>query len=464
MPPYDLYPGATEPIWYGDRKVYSVTGFSHGIRKLVNDLPLYWVEGEVSELRHQAKYSLVYFTLKDPNNGFVLNCTMPRGKFEALRLNIQNGDLVQVNGRAEIYLARGTFQLKVLTMEHAGRGLLMQQLEALAAKLEAEGLFSPDRKQPLPFLPRRVGVVTGADAAAQGDFVRNVQERYPPVKLVIVETLVQGDRAAPQVVAAIRKLDAMEDIDVIVVTRGGGAFEDFLPFSDERVCRTIAAARTPIVSAIGHEKDSPISDHVADLRVSTPTAAARTVVPEYAVLLEQLARAHTSLTRRGSDRLAQRVSSLASMRVRLDARSPARFLDERRRYLTGLARRSRGRLDAVVTQRRHALALRRRGLATIGPRIDRAHAALARDHRDLVRLSATRVSDHRARHAALLATLRALSPRATLARGYAIVRSGPAGDGPIIRDAAAQTPGDAVTIALHSGTLRATIESAETTT
>jgi len=318
MPPHDLYPGATEPIWYGDRKVYSVTGFNHGVKKLVSDLPIFWVEGEVSELRHTPRYSLVYLTLKDPNNGFMLSGTMPRGRFEALGLNVQNGDLVQAQGRAEVYPARGTLQLKIMTMEHAGRGLLMQQLEALAAKLQAEGLFDESRKRPLPFLPRRVGVVTGAEAAAQGDFVRQITERYPLVKLVIVETLVQGDRAAPQIVAAIRKLDAMEDIDVIVVTRGGGAFEDMLPFSDERVCRAIAASSTPTVSAIGHEKDSPISDHVADLRVSTPTAAARTVVPDYAVLIDGLERAQLALTRRGGDRLNQRVQAMASMRLRLD--------------------------------------------------------------------------------------------------------------------------------------------------
>ena len=460
MPPHDLYPGATEPIWYGERKVYSVTGFNHGVKNLISDLPMFWVEGEVSELRHTPRYSLVYLTLKDPNNGFMLSGTMPRGRFESLGLNISNGDLIQAQGRAELYPARGSFQLKIMTMEHAGRGLLMQQLEALAAKLQSEGLFDPARKRPLPFLPRKVGVVTGAEAAAQGDFVRQITERYPLVKLVIVETLVQGDRAAPQIVAAIRKLDAMEDVDVIVVTRGGGAFEDMLPFSDERVCRAIAASSTPTVSAIGHEKDSPISDHVADLRVSTPTAAARTVVPDHAVLVDQLERAQRALTRRGTDRLNQRLTAMSALRLRLDARSPARFLDERRRYLANMISRSRMSLGATVDDRRHVLARHRRGLSTIVPRVEHARRALGRERRDLGRLVATRVGEHRARHGAAVGKLRALSPRATLLRGYAIVRGA---DDEIVRDARTQTPGDAVTLTLASGTLHATIRAAKDT-
>ena len=204
-----MYEGATEPLWYGERKVWSVTGFILGVRSRIVDIPSLWVEGEISELkvpRAGQRLSTVFFTLKDPHNGFMINCTIPKSRFEALKLDLRDGDLVQCFGRPDIYAARGTFQLRVQGMEHAGRGLILQQLEALKAKLEAEGLFDESRKRPLPYLPRRVGVITGAGAAAQGDFLRNVYERFPPVKLVMIETLVQGERAAPMLVAALRRM------------------------------------------------------------------------------------------------------------------------------------------------------------------------------------------------------------------------------------------------------------------
>ena len=331
-----MYEGATEPLWYGERKVWSVTGFVLGVRSRIVDVPTLWVEGEISELKVPQRVQTVFFTLKDPNNGFMLSCTIPKARYEALRLDLRDGDQVQCFGRPDIYAARGTFQLRVQSMEHAGRGLLLQQLEALKAKLEAEGLFDPARKRPLPFLPRRVGVITGAGAAAQGDFLRNVHERFPPVKLVMIETLVQGERAAAQIVAALRRMQQVEDVDVIVVTRGGGAFEDFLPFSDERVCRAIAACPIPVVSAIGHEKDTPISDFVADLRVSTPTAAARTVVPDWREVTTGLERAQRSMRRRGAEHVRARAERVAMLRTRLADRSPARFVEERRRWIDAL--------------------------------------------------------------------------------------------------------------------------------
>lgn len=440
MPPAAdaIYPGAREPIWYGDRKVYSVTGFTLGVRSRIIDLPALWVEGELSELRHQQRLSLVYFTLKDPNNGFMLSCNMPRTRFESFGLDLRDGDLVQVHGRPDIYAARGTFQMRVQSIEHAGRGLLMQQLEALKDKLSREGLFDDARKRQLPFLPRRVGVITGADAAAQGDFVRNVTERFPPVRLVIFETLVQGERAAPQLVAALRRLQQMDAVDVIVITRGGGAFEDFLPFWDERLCRAIAACPIPVVSAIGHEKDSPLSDLVADVRESTPTAAARTVVPDHTLLVAGLERARLAMRRRGSEHLSRRFRHVEALKARLDSCSPGRVLDARRQHIAVLAGRSRGAM------------LRR---------VELAVASLARDRRDLSRAALVRVEQHAARQRELVGRLRALSPAATLERGYAIVRRD--SDGAIIRDAASAAIGDRITIKLASGMLGAKLDTVE---
>ncbi|MCW2925883.1 MAG: exodeoxyribonuclease large subunit, partial [Thermoleophilia bacterium] len=396
-----MYDGATEPLWFGDRKVWSVTGFVLGVRSRIVDIPTLWVQGEVSELkvpRPGQKLATTFFTLKDPNNGFLINCTIPKSRFEALGLDLRDGDLVQCFGRPDIYAARGTFQLRVQSVELAGRGLLLQQLEALKAKLAEEGLFDESRKRPLPFLPRRIGVITGAGAAAQGDFLRNVYERFPPAKLCMFETLVQGERAAPMVIAALRRLDAMEDVDVIVITRGGGAFEDFLPFSDERLCRAIAACGTPVVSAIGHEKDSPISDDVADLRVSTPTAAARTVVPDWTEVTTGLDRARLSMRRRGTEHVHGRGERLAIYRARLADRSPARFVEERRRWI-----------DAV----------RARSVASLQRRVETGFTQIGRDRRDMERCYRARLAVRGARLAGATGRLRALSPRAVLDRGYA---------------------------------------------
>lgn len=436
----DMYEGATEPLWYGERKVWSVTGFLLGCRSRIVDIPSLWIEGEISELkvpRPGQKLATVFFSLKDPNNGWMVSATMPKSRFEALRLDLRDGDLVQCFGRPDIYTRRGTFQLRVQGMEHAGRGLILQQLEALKAKLEAEGLFDEARKRPLPYLPRRVGVITGAGAAAQGDFLRNVHERFPPVKLVMIETLVQGERAAPMLVAALRRLQQVEDVDVIVITRGGGAFEDFLPFSDERLCRAIAACPTPVVSAIGHEKDSPISDWVADLRVSTPTAAARTVVPDHAEVVGRLARVQQAMRRRGTEHVRGRGERLTMLRARLADRSPRRFVEERSRWI-----------DAV----------RDRGRLSVERRIHDGRASLARDRRDMERCFSARVHERQARLAGTIGRLRALSPTAVVERGYAIVRGA---DGAVVRDAAGIRPGEQVRVAVARGTLHATVDEVE---
>jgi exodeoxyribonuclease VII large subunit len=438
-----MYEGATEPLWYGERKVWSVTGFILGVRSRIVDIPTLWVEGEISELkvpRPGQKLATVFFTLKDPNNGFMVSCTMPKARYEALRLDLRDGDLVQCFGRPDIYAARGTFQLRVQSMEHAGRGLILQQLEALKAKLEAEGLFDESRKRPLPFLPRRVGVITGAGAAAQGDFLRNVQERFPPVKLVMCEVLVQGERAAPMIVAALRRMQQIEDVDVIVVTRGGGAFEDFLPFSDERVLRAIAACPTPVVSAIGHEKDSPISDNVADLRVSTPTAAARTVVPDWREVTSGLERAQVAMRRRGTEHVRVRRERTTMLRARLTDRSPARFVQERSKWI-----------DTV----------RDRAMQSMVRRIADGRLAMSRDRRDIERCFQVRMTERQGRLTAAVGRLRALSPTAVLDRGYAIVRGT---GGSIVRDAEQVAAGDGLQVALGRGTLHATVDEVEVVT
>ena len=226
----------------------------------------------------------------------------------------------------------------------------------------------------------------------------------------------------------------MEDVDVIVVTRGGGAFEDFLPFSDERLCRAIAACSKPVVSAIGHEKDSPISDWVADLRVSTPTAAARTVVPDYSEVTGRLDRAQLSMRRRGAEHVRARRERVTMLRARLTDRSPARFVEERRRWIDSLRDRNR---------------------VVLGRRVADGRAGLARDKRDIERCFSARMEQHRGRLAVTFGRLRALAPGAVLERGYAIVRRN---DGSTVADVAAVAAGDAVQVTVARGTLRATVD------
>jgi exodeoxyribonuclease VII large subunit len=349
-----------DAVEHGDRKVYSVGAFNRGVATWLARLPTVWVEGEVTELRRQAAWQSVFLTLKDPADGACLPVTMPRGQFDALRLELVDGERVHVFGRPELFEARGDFRLRALTIERFGLGDHLAALERLKAKLGAEGLFAADRKRPLPLVPRRIGIVTGNDAAAKRDVLTTIATRFPPARMVVAETYVQGPRAAGAVVEALRALCGVPELDVIVVARGGGSFEDLLPFSDERLVRAIASCPVPVVSAVGHEQDTPLCDLAADVRASTPTAAGKLIVPDRAELVERL----------------------AGVRGRL-GRSVAAGVERRRE-----------RVGQVHGRLRRAPALA----------VERKRATLE--------------------HAA--GRLRALSPRATLERGYAIVREGSA--------------------------------------
>ena len=377
-----------EPIEYGDRRVYPVSAFNRGIASWLSRLPTVWVEGEVTELRRQERWQSVFFTLKDPGDGACLGVTMPRGQFDGLRLDLQNGERVHVYGRPEFFEQRGEFRLRALSMERFGLGEHLAALERLKQKLAAEGLFAGERKRPLPRLPRRIGLVTGNDAAAKRDVVIAITTRFPPARLVVAETYVQGPRASAAVVDTLAALCREPEIDVIIVARGGGSFEDLLPFSDERLVRAIAACPVPVVSAVGHEQDTPLCDLAADARASTPSVAARLVVPDLGELLERLGRARAGLergTRRSLERHGQR---LTANHERL-LRAPLLLLERRRASLDQTAGR-----------------------------------------------------------------LRALSPRATLARGYAIVRK----NAEIVRSVTAVAPGNRVRVELSDGDFGATVE------
>jgi exodeoxyribonuclease VII large subunit len=368
------------------RKVYSVRGFNAGIATWLNRLPTLWIEGEVTELRRQQRWASVFFTLKDPEDGACLPVQMPRGQFDALDLNLQEGERVHVFGRAELYEQRGELRLKALTVERFGLGAHLAALERLKKQLAAEGLFAAERKRALPRFPRLIGLVTGNDAAAKGDVLTHIVQRFPPANVLVAETYVQGPKAPTSIATAIADL-CRRGVDVIVLARGGGSFEDLLPFSDERVVRAVAGCAVPIVSAVGHEQDTPLCDLAADVRASTPTAAARLVVPDFAELRTRLEHARERLHRgaeRSLDRHAQR---LAQAHERL------------------------GRAPLLAIERRQA------------------------------RLST------------LQARLGALSPLATLERGYAIVHRGDE----LVRSPAQVSAGDAVEVRVADGTFGATV-------
>src|SRR5437660_6477941 len=222
---------------------------------------------------------------------------MPRGRFEALRLDLADGERVHVFGRPQLYEARGDFRLRALSIEQFGLGDHLAALERLKRKLSNEGLFAAERKRPLPRIPRRIGLVTGNDAAAKRDVLTTITARFPAARVLVAETYVQGPLAAQAIIDALGELCEAPDIDVVVLARGGGSFEDLLPFSDERLVRAVASCPVPIVSAVGHEQDTPLCDLAADVRASTPTAAAKLVVPDAEELRQRLDRAPPGLGR-----------------------------------------------------------------------------------------------------------------------------------------------------------------------
>jgi len=399
-----------EPLPYDDRTVYSVGAFNRGVAQWLGRLPTVWVEGEVTELRRHERWASVFFTLKDPSDGSSIGVTMPRGKFDGLRLALADGERVHVFGRPELFELRGDFRLRALSIERFGVGAHLAALERLKVTLAAEGLFAAERKRALPLLPRRIGLVTGNDAAAKRDVLTTIQSRFPAANVLVAETYVQGPRAALEIVAALRALCEQPEVDVIVLARGGGSFEDLLPFSDERLVRAVAACPVPVVSAVGHEQDTPLCDLAADVRASTPTMAGKLVVPELAMVSGKLDRARDSL-----------------------ARSVRRTLERDAQRLA----RSAERLRAAP----------RRALEKGSQRVERAHERLRR-------APALAVERKRAALEATAGKLRALSPKATLNRGYAIVRT----ESHIVVSAAEVAPGSRVDVELAAGAFGARVE------
>jgi len=324
-------------------------------------------------------------------------------------VKLTEGTQVVVRGKPDFYTGRGTFSLRLTDIRAVGLGELLARIEMLRKVLEAEGLFDRRLKRPLPFLPNLVGLITGRASAAEHDVTTVAAARWPQVRFEIRNTAVQGPTAVAQIVAALRELDAHPHVDVIVIARGGGSAEDLLPFSDETLCRAIAACRTPVVSAVGHEPDNPLCDLVADLRAATPTDAAKKVVPDTAAELALV----TDLRRRSARALRAWVSreqhALTQMRSRPVLAEPIRMVTDR----------------AVE--------------------VERARSAARRDIRRLVAAESERVGH-------LSARLGTLGPAATLARGYAVVQTD---SGAVLRSVADAPAGAALRIRVADGAVGA---------
>lgn len=364
-----------------------------------------WVEGQIVQLNRRPGAGLSFMTLRDVDVDMSFSVPVREHVLRSLPVEPVPGARVVVHAKPTFWNKRGSLQLEADDIRPVGLGELLARLEQLRRSLAAEGLFEASRKQPLPFLPRTVGLICGRESAAERDVVVNAERRWPAVRFAIREVAVQGARAVKEVSAALTELDAAPEVDVIVISRGGGSLEDLLPFSDEQLVRLVAGARTPIVSAIGHEVDTPLIDLAADVRASTPTDAAKRVVPDIQAERDQLTLGRTRLRAAIRTRIDREQSALEAMRSRPVLEDPSSILS--------------GREEEI----RSRIALAR---TLMGSRLDRARDEVVHLGRQV----------------------RALSPLATLERGYAVVQTP---DGGILRSPDDSTPGDALSVRVAGG-------------
>ena len=434
-----------------DRSPLTPSALTRLVRDLLDDaLPLLWIEGELSNLARPASGHL-YFTLKDARAQ--VRCAMFRPRAQLLRFRPADGQHVLLRARVTLYEPRGEFQLVVEHLQDAGAGALQRAYEELRAKLAAEGLFDTARKRPLPALPRRIGVITSASGAAVRDVLSVLARRFPLVEAELLPVPVQGREAPPAIAAMLARAAASGRYDVLLLTRGGGAAEDLWAFNDESVVRAIAASAVPVVAAIGHETDFTLAEFAADLRAPTPSAAAELLVPD----AQELAARLTALRQRAARALRRRLDAIAQgldqRWARLQTQRPQARLALLQARLAMLAARlrsapavrlaaARTRLDILAARLqahdpRRALAETRRRLATAQARLAASlHTLLPRRQQALT---------------AMARALQAVSPLATLERGYAILLDA---EGRVVRRAADARAGDRLQARLADGNLR----------
>lgn len=368
-----------------------------------------WVEGQVIELNNRGRVS--YVTLRDVDQEVSVSVTVWGSEMAKVAGHIDRGSRVVLQLKPDYWVKTGRLSMQGSNIKPVGVGSMLERIEQLRAKLQAEGLFDARRKKPLPLLPHRIGLITGRDSDALKDVVRNTSLRWPAVQFEIREVAVQGVNAVSQVTAALAELDALPQVDIIVIARGGGSFEDLLPFSEEAMVRAVAAAQTPVVSAIGHEADSPLMDHVADLRASTPTDAGKRIVPDVAEERLMFAQIRAQLERSVTQWVERERFGLAQLRSRPVLVDPA---------------------SALLARAEDLERLRTRARAAVSQRVVRSRDEVAQ----------------------LRARVTALSPQQTLERGYVLMQTE---TGQLVRDATLLSPGDTVKVRAATGSLDATI-------
>ncbi|MCR2762277.1 exodeoxyribonuclease VII large subunit [Microbacterium sp. zg.B48] len=388
----------------------SVARLNDTIRGFVETWGSVWVEGEITSWN--VRTGNVFGRMKDLATDATISFRIWSSTRQRLPADLAVGDHVVACVKADYFTKTGDFSFSVSSMRHVGLGDQLEKLERLRATLRTEGLFDPARKKPIPFLPHVIGLITGEKSDAEKDVRHNAEMRWPQVSFRMAYAAVQGDRCVPETIGALKALDADPAVDVIVIARGGGDPQHLLGFSDERLLRAVAAASTPVVSAIGHENDHPLLDDVADLRASTPTDAAKRIVPDVVEQRAAVAQLRSRLTMRLSQRVGHDIAQLEQLRSRPVLRSPESMIDARSQHLWLLAGRGRDTVERrLETQARRAAELR--------------------------------------------AALRTLSPASTLARGYAIAHLT---DGVIVRDSAQAQPGAHVVVTVGRGSFAARSE------
>lgn len=396
----------------GPDNPYAVRVISQKISSWIARLGPVWLDGEVAELNRRTGSRTVFLTLRDTVANFSLPITCATNVLDDLGMELKEGARVVVHCKADFWAQRGTFSMRAREIRQVGLGELLARIERLRQALEAEGLFDPRRKKRLPFLPKTIGLVTGRDSAAEQDVLTNATLRWPGVKFTVLNCAVQGRSAAAEVRAAIAKLDADSAVEVIIVARGGGSVEDLLPFSDENLCRFAANLRTPLVSAIGHEPDTPLLDYVAALRASTPTDAAKRVVPDVAEERALIAGGRSRIRGAIGRNLTQQWSFLEQLRSRPCLAEP----------------------DSMLVARAEDVARNREDIR----RIARHRLSMAHNNLEHTR-----------------ARLIGLSPQATLERGYAVLQHQ---DGHVVRQPSDAAAGDSLTARVAGGSLQLTVD------
>jgi len=440
-----------------ERKIYTVAELTERIRELLEKhYRSVWVQGEVSNLRH-APSGHLYFTLKD--DASQIRCVMFKIQSRFLKFRLEDGLKIVAWGRLTVYSLRGEYQLILDTMEPLGLGSLMLAFEQLKARLEGEGLFDRSRKKAVPSFPSSVGLVTSPRGAAVLDMIRIMRRRFPGINILVSPTSVQGDRAPGEIVQAIERLCASEEVDVIVVGRGGGSVEDLWAFNDERVVRAVAGCPLPTVSAVGHETDVTLTDFAADLRASTPSAAAELLVPDKRDLQEGVLHLAARLKNAMRGTLSTTRESVNQALRRLH--DPRRQIEERRLSADDLTMRLSRAANRTLTAFRAELeAVAQRLRPDHLRRITGTAAEECSSLRErLVRAMQQDLKDGRNLAEALSTRLDALSPLAVLSRGYSITLR--ADSGAVVTDSRSMQAGDDVRVRLHRGTLSCRVTGTE---